>query len=139
MDLLVGLVGLGVLWLACGIAAAGLYQRRGRSAEVGFWGGFLLGPIGVLLAWFAEPDSTVLEQKALGDGMRKCPSCAELVKAEASICRYCQRALPSAIETRETVSATEEPRSLPPGFYTTADGTERWWNGEKWAGREYRR
>jgi RNA polymerase subunit RPABC4/transcription elongation factor Spt4 len=29
---------------------------------------------------------------------RKCPHCAELVKAEAKICRYCQRDLPFAEE-----------------------------------------
>lgn len=27
-------------------------------------------------------------------GQRKCPFCAELIKAEAKICRFCQRELP---------------------------------------------
>jgi hypothetical protein len=30
------------------------------------------------------------------EGLRKCPFCAELVKVEARMCRYCQKDLPSS-------------------------------------------
>lgn len=34
-------------------------------------------------------------------GYRRCPSCAEMVKDDAKVCRYCQRDLPSLSELRE--------------------------------------
>ena len=39
---------------------------------------------------------------------RKCPHCAEMVKAEAKICRYCQRELPFAAEAAAAAIAAQE-------------------------------
>ncbi len=39
---------------------------------------------------------------------RQCPSCAELVKTEAKVCRYCQRDLPSLRELEEQSKAERE-------------------------------
>ena len=38
------------------------------------------------------------EMPALGEFLRKCPFCAEHIKCEASVCRYCQRDVPVDIE-----------------------------------------
>jgi uncharacterized membrane protein YeaQ/YmgE (transglycosylase-associated protein family) len=38
------------VWFLCGMIAASIYQRKGRSGITGFLGGFLLGPLGVILA-----------------------------------------------------------------------------------------
>ncbi|MRW94420.1 hypothetical protein GJ699_31065 [Duganella sp. FT80W] len=40
--------------------------------------------------------------------MRKCPSCAEVVKAEAVVCRFCQRELPAIEAPVKTQAQYEE-------------------------------
>jgi len=37
---------------------------------------------------------------AAGQGQKKCPRCAESVKREAMICRFCQHAFPSELELK---------------------------------------
>ncbi len=81
-------------WLLCGFVAASIYKNKGRSPGVAFIVGLLFGPIGVLLALLTSADTKGVQQRALQSGeMRKCLHCAELVKSDARVCRYCQREL----------------------------------------------
>ena len=67
-----------IIWLLFGLAAAAVMSNKGRSGCGGFALGFLLGPIGLIIALVLQKDHKTLEGKALSSGdVRKCPQCAE--------------------------------------------------------------
>ncbi len=81
-----------IIWLVCGVIAASIYHNKGRSGAAGFLAGVLLGPIGVILALASGRNEKGLERRAVNSGeLRKCPHCAELIKTDAKVCRYCGR------------------------------------------------
>jgi hypothetical protein len=99
------------VWFVCALIAAAICEGKGLSAAAGFFLGLLLGPIGVIIAALLSGDETVLEQRALNSGqMRKCPHCAELVKWDAKVCRYCGRELTAPALLREGIRASKEGR-----------------------------
>lgn len=58
---------------------------------------FLTPIVGILMAVVARPNRVAAKRmKAASGDQRKCPFCAELVKREATICRFCHKELPSA-------------------------------------------
>lgn len=71
-----------------GVAAA---QKKGFSVVGGVLGGLLLGPLAFLMFLVSGISGS--------DANRKCPHCAEFVKAEASICKHCRQPL-VAVTTR---------------------------------------
>jgi hypothetical protein len=79
-----------VLWLVCGAVAATITASKGGEGCIGFAAGFFLGPFGIILAFFLGDDREQERRQVETGGMKKCPDCAELVKAEARICRLCR-------------------------------------------------
>jgi len=72
----------GLLGALIGVAAA---QKRGFSVIGGVLGGLLLGPLAFLMFFVTGVSGS--------DRNRKCPFCAEFIKAEAVVCKHCGRAL----------------------------------------------
>lgn len=80
-----------IIWIAFGIIGSMIADKKGNSGVAGFLLGILLGPIGLLIAFFTSDNPHGKERK-LGN-TRKCPYCAEYVKPEAKVCKHCGRNL----------------------------------------------
>jgi hypothetical protein len=86
-----------VLAILIGLLPAVIAQGKGRSFVLWWIYGTALFIVALPHSLIMKPDQDESERRQLADGMRKCPSCAELVKAEAKVCRFCQRDLPESV------------------------------------------
>jgi hypothetical protein len=59
----------------------------------------VLGAVPLVHALLAPRNQAVLEARQLAAGMRKCPFCAEMIKQDAKVCRWCGK------ETADKVTA----------------------------------
>lgn len=70
-----------------GVLASNLAQKKGYSSGAWFVCGFFFGIFG-LIAASGLPLRPDLQQTG-GALIKKCPQCAELIKIESRVCRYC--------------------------------------------------
>ena len=77
-----------VVGIFFGLAAAVIARHKGRSELRWFLVGFFLHIVGLIVLFLPPvPKAGVT---------KKCPDCAEIIKAEAKVCRFCGHGLVDA-------------------------------------------
>ena len=99
-DLVIVVAFLGAL--LSGYAGMTIWARKGGKPAGGFLVGGLLGALGVFILAAARPRQAEIDSAARSQGLTPCPHCAELIKHQAQVCRYCHRdvAAPAAVGAR---------------------------------------
>lgn len=88
-----------------GVITALVAKNRGREPAPWFFIGFFLGPLGLALLFGIEKNQKRLDESSIDRGaMKRCPFCAEIVRKDAIICRYCKQPL----EKDQGLSSSEE-------------------------------
>jgi hypothetical protein len=111
-----------ILAALLGLLPAYVASSKGYSFATWWLFGGLLFIVALPLALMAKPNELALTER--GDA-RKCPHCAELIKCEANVCRFCGRdVVPVAVlNNRNPIGESVIcPRCAGP----VVDGQQRW-------------
>lgn len=79
--------------LFLGLIPACIAKSKGREFFLWYLYGVLLFIVALIHSLIIKPT----DRQLINEGMKKCPHCAEIIKPDAKVCRYCGRDLPEPI------------------------------------------
>lgn len=84
-----------LLWLGIlaviGLIPAAIASSKGRDFVTWWLYGMALWIVALIHSLVLQPTGAALDNKAIAAGNLKCPHCAEWIKREAKVCRFCSR------------------------------------------------
>lgn len=83
-----------IVWFTLTIVCGAISQGKGRGLLPGLVLGAFLGVIGLIIVLVEKPGMTT-SSTGLEVPQRECPFCRQSIRADASVCRYCQRESPA--------------------------------------------
>lgn len=109
------------IWLPLCVVIAWGAEQKGLGGVGYFFLSLFLSPIvGLIGVALSPPNIEKIERRALRSGnARRCPACAELVRRQAIICRFCGADLPRPAVT------TPAPVTPSPAVQKTAEAAGR--------------
>lgn len=81
------------LAIVIGLLPAYIAKNKGKSFVVWWVYGSLLFIVALPHSLLMKEDYEAIELNKIKSGGKKCSYCAEIVKREATVCRYCQQEL----------------------------------------------
>jgi len=92
-----------VVWVGLAVLIGYYYKQKGLNSVLGFLLSLFASPlVAFIIGALLSPESRVFEK------LKKCPQCAEFVKAEAKICRFCNYEFKKEEKKPEKVMTEEE-------------------------------
>ena len=92
-----------------GLLPASIAKSKGYGFGIWWLYGAVLFPVALPHALTLKLNQAGIEARQLDEGMKKCPSCAEMVRGEAVKCRFCDYEWVPIVASWTIVEEEEDP------------------------------